>query len=148
MWLYESVIITTQIINIKIFKFKIPYVDGSMLLCSSYSTTHTLLFHTYHHLSTTNNWALSLLCVFMRFSFFLFHFFTHHRIITLNCVELYIHIFTLFFFRLFLGLIPTSLPHVRRAFLLGKPCLVPVAIIFVDLFLVSSCSSFPNTQPH
>jgi len=49
-------------------------------------------FNTFQQLTTEH----SLLCVFMCFSFFLFHFFTHHRIITLN----YIFIYSLYFFSL------------------------------------------------
>jgi len=73
-----------------------------------FSVPHPILNDTYPPFSTLIiifqqlTTELSLLCVFMCFSFFLFHFFTW----------IYIHFI---FFRLFLGLIPPSLPHVRHA---------------------------------
>ena len=102
-----------------------------------YWTTHTLLFHTYQHLSTPKNWALSSLC----FSVFLFLSFSR---ITLT------YIYSLYFFFVYSSGLSPPLSHTCvMPVLLGIPCLVPVAIICVDLFLVSSCSSFPpNTQPH
>jgi len=62
----------------------------------------TLLFHTYQHLSTTNNWALSTLC------FYVFLFLSFSRITLIHAL---IYIYSLYFF----SLIPPSLPHVRHA---------------------------------
>ena len=106
----------------------ITYVDGSMVLrwhSTSYTQRHTPSFSTL--ISKPNNWALSSLC------FYVFLYLSFSRI-TCWSILIYSHyIFSPFF----PGLIsPLSHTCVLPA-LLGIPCLVRVAIIFVDLFLVS-----------